>query len=193
MAFIAHFIAPFIVGEAMVDQPELNPRSITTWFFVHARIADEPAYLFRKNIKAVDCARFAFHANVDGATADVTVGCEFVGARAGIDDQFDALTAKRAVDCFAEFHGKYGAGVQITVALLSGFIGNGRSVVLRIRSQVVLGAAHLARSQWLISCHGCRALRSARQARKMASFGYAVDAVHPGGIGSPPVRSRRSG
>jgi hypothetical protein len=27
-AFIAHFIAPFIVREAMVDQPELKPRSI---------------------------------------------------------------------------------------------------------------------------------------------------------------------
>jgi hypothetical protein len=28
MAFIAHIIAPFIVREAMVDQPELKPRSI---------------------------------------------------------------------------------------------------------------------------------------------------------------------
>jgi hypothetical protein len=28
MAFIAHFIAPFIVREAMYDQPELKPRSI---------------------------------------------------------------------------------------------------------------------------------------------------------------------
>ena len=56
------------------------------------------------HVQAQNLARFAFGDNLEGPAADLAIGGETLAADAGVDDQFEGLSAVWAADGFGDLH-----------------------------------------------------------------------------------------
>ena len=72
-----------------------------------------------EDVEAEDLPGLAVGDDLEGATADLAVGRETLGGQAGIDHQFEGLTAERTLHRLGDFHGCEGG--------TAGTAGQGRS------------------------------------------------------------------
>ena len=72
-----------------------------------------------KDVQSEDLTGFAVGDDLEGTTADLAVGGETLGGQAGVDHQFEGLTAEGTLHRLGDFHGREGG--------TEGTAGQGRS------------------------------------------------------------------
>jgi hypothetical protein len=95
---------------AQKKQDNINPQDRFRVLLHNVSGADSG--LFRPRLQAQNFARLAFRQNLEWPATNLAVSDELLGRHAGVNDQFESLAAKRALDGCRDLHDNILVGIE---------------------------------------------------------------------------------